>query len=194
MNTIKTACLIGFSLLSGVLAAQEKGSFRFGGDLGYMMPKDGGGISYHIEPKYYITDQINVGFKYGGTASVRIAESTHPDLEGEEADLGFSATYLGTADYYLNTSDHAFVPYVGGGVGVFHTANVTFSDDFRAGESTKFGGMVRGGFETGRFRMGVEYMLIPETKLESVLLGKQAGTISNSYLNIHVGYFIDLDF
>ena len=55
--------------------------------------------------------------------------------------------------------------------------------------------MIRGEFESGRFRMrmGVEYMLIPEIKLESTLLGKQAKTISNSYLNIHIGYFIDLD-
>jgi hypothetical protein len=42
-------------------------------------------------------------------------------------------------------------------------------------------GGLRGGFEWGKFRMGLEYNLVPKSTLQDTS-GNNRGTISNSYL------------
>ena len=76
------------------------------------------------------------------------------------------SSYLATGDYYF-TNDY-FRPFVGAGVGLFKLAAASFdngdgSPDDLVCSSTKFGGMVRAGFEMGHFRLGVEYNLIGNT-------------------------------
>jgi hypothetical protein len=51
------------------------------------------------------------------------------------------------------------------------------------------GGLLRGGFEWGKFRMGLEYNLVPKSTLQDTS-GNNRGTISNSYLGIHLGFFV----
>ncbi len=84
--------------------------------------------------------------------------------------------------------------YVGAGLGVFIAAGYAG----RSGEdysfsilefSTNFGAMLRGGFEVGKFRMGVEYNFIPQVPLIDAE-GIQVGDMSNSYLGFTVGFFV----
>jgi hypothetical protein len=55
--------------------------------------------------------------------------------------------------------------------------------------SGKMGGLVRGGFEWGKFRMGFEYNIVRDSSLQN-MSGANIGTVSNSYLGIHLGFFL----
>lgn len=61
------------------------------------------------------------------------------------------------------------------------------SNDVNVDATGKMGGLVRGGFEWGKFRMGLEYNWVPKTTLEDSN-GNTIGKIANSYLGIHLGF------
>jgi hypothetical protein len=68
--------------------------------------------------------------------------------------------------------------------GYYSIANVevdsnTSNGDVALDASGKGG--LRGGFEWGKFRMGLEYNLVPKSTLQDTS-GNNRGTISNSYL------------
>lgn len=185
MKKIAISCLFVLSALSGSVQAQEVGKVRVGFNFGYAIPDGGGGISYSLEPKYNLKENMMVGLKFGAAGMLK-------NIEGEdgagtfEADLAATGYYLGTFDYYFHKSG-SFAPYVGAGMGIFKIAalevnNVSFAAD------NKFGGLLRCGFELGKFRLGAEYNLIPNSDLED-LNGNAAGESKNSYINIHLGFF-----
>ena len=190
MKRIILTAIAVFALSNGY--AQKEGGFRVGLDLGYTVPSNGGGgILFSIEPKYNIKDNMNVGLRIGAAAMVR-------DIEGEgdsqSAKLSANGSYVGTYDYYFNAAGTSFVPYIGGGAGYYSIANVEVdsgsnTESIALDASGKFGGLLRGGFEWGKFRMGLEYNLVPKSTLQD-LNGNNKGTISNSYLGIHLGFFV----
>lgn len=51
------------------------------------------------------------------------------------------------------------------------------------------GGLIRDGIEWAGFRMGLEYNIIPDSDLED-LNGNYSGTAKNTYLGIHIGFFV----
>ena len=87
------------------------------------------------------------------------------------------------------------MPYLGGGLGFYSIANVEFddansdSDDAALDATGKLGGLIRGGFEWGKFRMGLEYNLVPKSTLQN-MYGAEVGTVTNSYLGIHLGFYV----
>jgi outer membrane protein X len=176
----------------GMANAQKEGGFRVGLDLGYTVPSNGGGgVLLSIEPKYNIKDNMNIGLRIGSAAMVR---DINTDNNNTTAKISANGSYVGTYDYYFNGSGSTFVPYIGGGAGYYTIANVEF-DDNNGGTpdnldaSGKFGGLVRGGFEWGKFRMGLEYNLVPKSNLQD-LNGANVGKVSNSYLGIHLGFYV----
>lgn len=191
MKKIILTALAVFAFANGY--SQKEGGFRVGLDLGYTVPSDGGGgVLFSIEPKYNIKDNMNVGLRIGAAAMVR-------DIKEEgsttSAKISANGSYVGTYDYYFNNSGGSFVPYVGGGIGYYSIANVEFDDVETDTEvigldaSGKIGGLIRGGFEWGKFRMGLEYNIVPSSKLQNSS-GDNIGTITNSYLGIHLGFYI----
>jgi len=172
--------------------AQKEGSFRVGLDLGYTIPSNGGGgVLFSIEPKYNIKENMNVGLRIGSAAMVRDIAT---DGESTSAKISANGSYVGTYDYYFNKSGKSFVPYVGAGAGYYSIANVEFnsnnsSEQIGLDASGKMGGLVRAGFEWGKFRMGLEYNLVPKSTLQNTS-GNEVGTISNSYLGIHLGFYV----
>ena len=176
----------------GTVSAQKEGGFRVGLDLGYTVPSNGGGgVLFSIEPKYNIKDNMNVGLRIGAAA---MARDINTDNDNTTAKVSANGSYVGTYDYYFNKGGSSFVPYVGGGAGYYTIANLEFDDN--NGTSTdnidasgKFGGLVRGGFEWGKFRMGLEYNLVPKSTLQDIN-GNSKGDVSNSYLGIHLGFYV----
>lgn len=173
------------SALSGSVQAQEVGKVRVGFNFGYAIPDGGGGLSYSIEPKYNLKENMMVGLKLGAALMLK-------NIEGEgnegtlEADLAATGYYLGTFDYYFHKSG-SFAPYVGAGLGFYKIASLEVNNvAFDA--SNQFGGLMRCGFELGKFRLGAEYNLIPKSDLED-LNGNPAGESVNSFINIHLGFF-----
>jgi outer membrane protein W len=188
MKKIILTAMVVFAF--GFANAQEEGKFRVGLDLGYAMPKGGGGILYALEAKYNLKDNMNVGLRWGGAA---MAKSISDNLDAEVSTNGVIA---GTFDYYFHKSGSSFAPFVGAGVGYYTLGNIGLSavgNDLNLDASSKFGGLVRGGFELGKFRMGLEYNLIPKSTATTVnVLNLTAGErkIANSYLGISLGFYV----
>ena len=176
--------------------AQEQGKFRVGLDFGYVPAGGGGGGLFSIEPKYNITDNMNVGLRLGGAAVVRDLAS---DLDNEEysAKVAGIGSLVGTYDYYFHKSGSgsSFAPFIGAGLGYYSLANVEVDDSSLDSEelnpsvSGVFGGLIRGGFEWGGFRMGLEYNFLPSSDLETPS-GVKVGTAENSYVGISIGFFV----
>lgn len=166
--------LITIITLSFNSTAQEKDKFRFGIDLGYVSANGGGGLLFDMEPKFNITDNSNIGIRIGVAASAS-------DLEGT-VDLDANANILGTYDYYFN-GNKSFVPFLGGGLGVFILGG---SDDinYDGFAGSQIGGMIRGGVELSKFRFALEYNIIPKSDLA---IGQ---SIKNSYFGASVGFYL----
>ncbi|MBS1661056.1 MAG: hypothetical protein JST68_08400 [Bacteroidetes bacterium] len=208
---MKKVLIVGISLLSiaSVVKAQDKQGasssssesifkpFKVDVSLGYAIPSgegSKGGVLFAIEPKYAVMDKLAVGLRIEGAITARGVVS--PDGESAHGDVKTSSSYLATGDYYF--TNNTFRPFVGAGVGIFSLAAA--SGDFDgsgeaitiAKSSSKFGGMLRAGFEAGHFRLGVEYNLVGATKIP---ITDDAGTsygdlkLKNGYLGIKVGAF-----
>lgn len=190
MKKIILTAVAVFAFANGY--SQKEGGFRVGLDFGYTIPSNGGGgLLFSLEPKYNIKDNMNIGLRIGTAAMVR---DFNNNGNTESAKISVNGSYVGTYDYYFNTDGTSFVPYLGGGAGYYTIANVevnTGSNNAQIGldASGKLGGLLRGGFEFGKFRMGLEYNLVPKSTLQD-LNGNNVGTISNSYLGIHLGFFV----
>ncbi|UOB16137.1 outer membrane beta-barrel protein [Abyssalbus ytuae] len=168
--------------------AQEEGKFRVGLDLGFASTSGGGGVLISLEPKYNLSDNMNVGIRLGSAAFARTLEGDGGSID---LDVATNASYLGTFDYYFSKGNSIIAPYLGAGLGIYSLASskVTISDSI--GEESldiegksEFGGMIRGGVELGKFRIGIEYNLIPKTDFDNGLEAK------NSYLGFSLGFYV----
>ena len=193
--TLIVALFLGFFATQ----AQEENKFRFDFGLGYTVPKGGGGVLFHLEPKWNIKDNMAVGLRY---QVALMGKEIQPvgDNQGEavEGTISGNASYLGTFEYNFNKGNSSFAPFVGAGVGYFAIANVEVSVDTVAGAesdsvaaetSGKFGGMLRTGFDWGKFRLAAEYNLIPKSEVQD-LNGNVTGEVSNGYFGISLGFFL----
>ena len=175
--------------------SQEQGKFRVGLDLGFVPASGGAGVMLSIEPKYNMADNMNVGLRIGIAG---IARDVQDDVNNPSAKIAANNSYVGTYDYYFHKSGlgSSFAPYVGAGFGYYSLANVEIDntdnsvpDSFSPAVSGKMGGLIRAGFEWGKFRMGLEYNIVPDSDLEN-LNGVIIGPVKNAYLGIHLGFFL----
>ena len=151
------------------LSAQEKGKVRVGLDLGYVFAKDGGGILFNLEPKYNLTDNSNIGLRLGTAASV------------SASDVDANLSVLGTYDHYFNEGTSSVSPFLGGGLGVHIFGEL----EGKSGSiDAQFGGMIRGGAEFGKFRLALEYNIIPKSDIG---MGQ---SIDNSYFGASIGFYV----
>ena len=160
-----------FALVFVNCFSQRQGGFRVGLDLGYTVPSSGGGgLLFSIEPKYNIQDNMNIGLRIGSAAMVRDIQTSGGNTS---AKISANGSYVGTYDYYFNSSGRSFVPYIGAGIGYYSIANVDYSDlntsnTYRIDPTGKIGELLRGGFEWGKFRMGLEYNFVPKSTLKDI--------------------------
>lgn len=169
--------------------AQEQGKFRVGLEGGYTMPSGGGGVLLAVEPKLNVADNMNVGIRFESAA---MAKNVNVGAASMEASLTASMSYSGTFDYYFNSGSSSFAPFLGGGVGYSSLGSIGFDlDDIEEAEGSagvevdgKFGGLVRAGFEAGKFRLAATYNLIGKTELF------EGAKIKNSYLGISLGFYL----
>ena len=113
--------IFGLLMLTAISAsAQEFKPLKLNLSLGYPTI---GGILLSAEPKYGLSDQIDLGFRY------ELGLMGRPyTLNGEEArsELKASSSYLITGNYLL--SQGTFRPFVGAGVGLFTLVSISFSE------------------------------------------------------------------
>lgn len=179
-------------LLFTSVYSQKEGGFRVGLDFGFVPASGGGGAMFSIEPKYNLKDNMNVGLRIGLAGIARDIQDN--SNQTSTAKVAASTSFVGTYDYYFHKSGSSFAPYVGAGLGYYSLANIEVNDsanstDINPSVTGVFGGLVRAGFEWGKFRMGVEYNLLPDSDLEN-LNGDKIGTAANKYVAIHLGFYL----
>ena len=180
-------------------SAKSQGSnfkpFKVDVSLGYAIPGgkgSKGGVLFAIEPKYAVISNLSVGLRMEGAV---VARFSGYDENGAPMDVSVKASgsYLATGDYYFNTNS-AFRPFTGAGAGIFSLASIeTNSTSGEVSAGTKFGGMVRTGFELSHFRLGLEYNIVPKTTFEGYDENGNLTsglTSNNSYIGIKVGVCI----
>jgi outer membrane protein X len=195
---MKKILLAGFSLffISAVVNAQTFKPFRVDVMTGYAIPGGSGakgGVAFSLEPKYAIIDQVSVGLRIEAAITARGWVAS--DGSSASADVAASGSYLATGDYYY--SKRFFRPFSGVGTGIYSMASASFSANSQngsisTGASTKFGGMIRSGFDLGHFRFVLEYNLVGKTtQTVTDANGNTLGTASakNSYFSTKIGFF-----
>jgi len=189
--------LILISTISLAATAQDDDlrPFKVDVSLGYAIPGgDGakGGVLFVVEPKYAVLPNLALGLRMEAAV---VARFTGYDASGdlESADVKASASYLATGDYYFK-NNYSFRPFAGAGVGIFSMASATVTSDGSdaSGSGSKFGGMVRAGIEAGHFRFGIEYNIVPSSKLDGFDSNGDPAKIDskNSYIGIKLGVCI----
>lgn len=179
------SCLVLFAAVA--VNAQEYKKFRVGLGAGYAMPGGKGakgGVMIAVEPGFRITDRLLTGLRFETAAVVR-GSVTETSAELDVAAIG---SYVATTQYYFPLPGK-FRVFSGGGAGLFSLAAVSIegnsgggSADAAAAES-KFGGIVRSGFEIGHFNFTIDYNLIPKTE------GAGGTEFKNSYVGFRIGGF-----
>ena len=190
--------LLSAAMFAGV-SAQEKGKIRVGFDGGIDIPNAGVGLGGGIDVRYNIKDNINVGLKFAGDA---MAKNIYVDESTLTASVtaGAVSSTLVTGDYYFSKGESIFAPFVGGGFGFYKIANVKATvtgdqvpepptDFTNYTPDTKFGALIRGGFELGHVRLGVEYNIIPKSNVYEVLDGS-VGITSNNFVKFSLGFYL----
>ena len=157
-----------FFLFTFTTQAQDGGGgrifkkFKVDVSLGYAIPQTSegtgksGGVLFAIEPKYAVMDQLSVGLRMEGAVMAKV------DMEGETGNAKANVSYLATGDYYF--SNNKFRPFGGIGTGMFTYASVDLEDEDldNIPVDSRFGFMVRGGFEYGHLRIGAEYNIVSD--------------------------------
>lgn len=156
--------------------------FKVDVSAGFALPLSGGngakgGLLFAIEPKYAVVEKLAVGIRFEGAIMARAVVDNGMEVIGEAQANG---SYLLTGDYYFN--NNSFRPFLGGGVGLFKVAGAAVNSNDPLQEEdvyteNNFGGMIRGGFEAGHFRFGIEYNIA----------GKTSFSPNNDYLGFKLG-------
>lgn len=191
-----SAAVLSMSMAHAQHSGGEFNPFKVDIAFGYAIPQGTGakgGVLFALEPKYAVMDQLSVGLRLEAALTERGFQAS--DGGSASAKVAASSSYLVTGEYYF--TQNKFRPFVGAGVGIFSLASASFDDNSNdgavgTGSATKFGGMVRAGFEAGHFRLGLEYNLVgnsSETATDD--FGNTATVTSkNSYMGIKLGFFI----
>lgn len=180
--------------------AQEKGKIRVGFSGGLTLPNSGFGLGGDMDIRYNVMDNVNVGVKFGSAIMFKDVILDEVTNTASLKACGLTSTLV-ISDYYFSDGLSVFAPFIGGGLGLFkvlnlgltaqqNTTNYYSSTDF-AGvlPERKFGGMLRGGFEAGHFRMSLEYYLVPRSTVVDVN-NLSMGMARNSFLNATIGFYL----
>lgn len=166
--------------------------FKIDLNAGYASPSGSGakgGVVFALEPKYAVLNKLAVGLRMEAAVVARFGGY---DQDGQPANVSVKASgsYLATSDYYL-TNNYSFRPFTGGGAGIYSIAGIeSNSGSGEVSAGSKFGGMVRSGFELSHFRFAIEYNIVPKTTYtgyDSEGNIKSGLTSNNSYMSIKIG-------
>lgn len=181
--TIFSICLLFVSYVN----AQEANKFRVDFGLGYAIPSDGGGgILINLEPKWNIADDMSIGLRF---ASALMARNIETDGETVTGDLNANGSYVATFDKYFNNGSSSFAPFVGAGVGYYAVGGASLNADAAAVDlDGKIGGLLRAGFDLGKFRLAAEYNLIGASEVTNT--NNETVDLKNGYFGISLGFFV----
>ena len=169
--------------------AQVKGKVRGGLDVEYYLSNNQSSQAYmfDINLGYNLQNNMNVGIRLGNITGARITYDKY-----QSTNFSFAGTY----SYYF-AQTNPFSPFVGCGLGLHVLRHKGIMDDIVYGVPKTIGGFMTAGFELWKFKLAVEYHLIPTSKVP--LLDFNSNTppslndkinIKNSYIGITAGLYI----
>ena len=166
-----------FAITTTSVFSQEKGRSRSGFNFGINgINNMGGNIVGDWQFGYNLQDNINIGIKLG---MINILRDT---IQNQN----FIQPMLFTTSYYFNSGKSSFAPFVGGGIGYYVITNRFFPIE----DGNKFGGLLTAGFEAKKFRMALEYNLIPKsTVVYHNYYGAYNKYIRNSSFACTIGFY-----
>jgi len=184
--------LSGFSQDNG-LAGYSQGNgreyklYKHEISLGFVKPlKNTAGISFTTEPKFSVIDNLAIGLRLEGSLWINTNSERIQSLDG---DAIFSFSTVPTVDYYF--SKNLFRPFVGIGYGLYFypssNGNYTYKNSTSIGMDNNTGLMIRGGFEVGHFRLGVNYNRVSRELKSSNFYSVFKGKEDWSYIDLKVG-------
>lgn len=181
------------------LNAQQMGKIRVGLDAGFDFPHAGFGFGGGLDVRYNVMDNVNLGLKFSGDVLMKdlVMDQVTPSVSITTSAV---SSTLATSDYYFGKGTSAFSPFLGGGLGFYKVSNIRITaagtdtptppsntSSFRA--DTKFGALLRGGFELGHMRLGLEYYLVPKSTAVD-LNNDYIGTTGNSFMKLSLGFYL----
>jgi outer membrane protein W len=192
----KLTLILALGLFATAVNAQDKKEgtefkpFKVDVSLGYAIPGGSGakgGLLFVVEPKYAVIPNLSVGLRIEAAVMARGVETSGSTTSGD-IDVKASGSYLATGDYYLS-NNYSFRPFVGAGLGIYTIAAASAnSTTTSAGGGSKFGEMVRAGFEASHFRLGLEYNIVPKTTMTTTSGSTTYNSTSkNGYIGIKLG-------
>lgn len=164
----------------------EKIKFELG--MGYIIYPTNG-IIFSLEPKYKIKENIEIGILFKSSIQARTGDNFDPYiLHSKQLNNSLSVTY----DYF-NKNKNLIKPFIGGGIGLYSIKNTyTFKAlpflgllDPQQANKVEFGGLIRTGIEYKRFKLSLEYVLLPKSDISD---SYRLATIQNSNIGIHLNY------
>lgn len=194
---VSAILIMALSVKTFAQKSKEEGGefkpFKVDVSLGYAIPSGGtgskGGVLFAVEPKYAVIPNLSVGLRIEGAVVVSGIDAA--GNVSNNASAKAAASYLATGDYYFNNND--FRPFAGAGAGIFTTAGVTTNTtNTNVASASKFGGMIRAGFEYKHARFGLEYNIVPKTTVadDPTTPANDGYSIQNSYIGIKFGVCI----
>ncbi|WP_273446342.1 OmpW family outer membrane protein [Neolewinella agarilytica] len=159
------------------------------------------GLFLHLEPKHRFSKNGVIGLRIGITLNTQTIENydsfqfiVNRNEEDQRSDNGVISV-VPTYDHYLKQVNN-FRPYVGAGVGYYISGSYVEASRivpvdpsegiFEIGVNNQVGLLLRGGVESDKLRLGIEYNFMPKTDLklpDSTIVG----TVDKSYLGLSVG-------
>lgn len=201
----KALLLIALSVCFFNLNAQETNNRRILIEAGVLpVSSDSENLEFfiNIEPKVKVVENIFIGLRFGVALNTNLFENNDVFIFSidDKSDNGV-VSFVPNLDYYLNDfrlKERVIRPYVGLGLGYYLSSDIDvaqvdmmdFSEDVSEVSINKRIGLLgRGGFESGRLRLGLEYTLMPKAAIE-MPDGTVAGTVDSRYLGLSVGLVI----
>lgn len=157
--------------------------------LGFVKPlKSTAGVSFTTEPKFSVIDNLAIGLRLEGSLWI---DTDNERIQSLDADAIFSFSAVPTFDYYF--SKKIFRPFVGVGYGLYFYPSSNGSYTYKSatgflGMENNTGILVRGGFEVGHFRLGVNYNRISREVKSSI--SNSLYKEDWSYIDLKVGFII----
>ncbi len=178
------------------LNAQEENSLTLRIEPGFLLYSDSEnlGLLLNIEPKIKSSENTVIGLRFGVALNSQKFKNIDSsqffiDDQNDNAVISFVPTF----DYYLNENNYC--PYIGIGLGYYLWSYIDVSrrngsvDVLEGSVNDQVGFLVRGGFELGNTRLGLEYNFILKADIE-IPNGQIIGTVDNSYLGVSIGFTI----
>jgi len=194
----KNIFILALTIISLQGFSQEKGKVRVGIDGALAFPNLGLGGGGDLDIRYNVTDNINAGVKLGLAMMLKDLSLDDTGTSGEMT-YGINTSFLVTGNYYFSKGTSIVAPYVGAGLGSFTLANIYAAYDGSTTSYTsstvpeldnKFGGVLSAGLEIWKFKLALNYYLIPQSRRFNIVTESYDGYSKNSYLDFTVGFYV----